>query len=269
VTPAFITKAPTVEPVAAWSGPYIGLGIGARSTLSTASLAGGTTTTIFGVAPIIVCATCVSSEPLDDTAFRIAPYLGWNWQIGPRWLVGIEGDWGWADRTTSLTGMDYPESGFMSGNAADSFSLHTTWDASARARVGVLVTPTVLAYVTGGAAWQSVQTTSNCATSFEACAPFIFIGGGTGFLTPGVISHSVNQIGPTVGFGLEAKLWQNFLARAEYRYANFGTISNSDFRSCAACIAGPASEIVSYNVRLQTHTAMFGMAYQFSNLLGL
>lgn len=263
--PSFLTKAPAVAITPSWTGLYAGLSAGMRSVVSTASFTGGTSTSIFGVTSITACSTCVTSEPFDDTAFRLAPYVGYNWQLGLKWLVGIEGDWGWANRKTTLTGMDYPESSFMTSNAADSFAVRTTWDASARARMGVLVTPTLLAYVTGGAAWQHLEATSTCATSQAGCAPFIFIGGGSGFFMPGILSHSANLVGPTVGFGLEAKPWQNWLARVEYRYADYGTFSATDTRSCSACVAGPASETISYDVRLRTHTIMFGVAYQFGN----
>jgi outer membrane immunogenic protein len=53
-------------------------------------------------------------------------------------------------------------------------------------------------------------------------------------------------------------LWGNWIARGEYRYADFGTISNTDTRS-----AGGPPFIVSYDVRVRTHTATLGVAYKF------
>ena len=266
--PALFTKAPAAVPAPSWTGAYIGLAAGLRSSAADATVTGGSSTSIFGTFPLVICPTCVASESFDDTAFRLAPYAGFNWQVGGQWLVGIEGDWGFAEHKTTLTGMDYPESTFMTGNAADSFAVRTKWDASLRGRVGYLVTPSLLAYITGGAAWMRVESTSTCATSLLGCAPFISLVGGSGFLTPGVITDASTKAGATIGGGLEARLWQNWFARAEYRYADFGTISNTDVRSCAACIGGPASSTVSYDVHLRTHTAMFGVAYQFGDLLG-
>lgn len=266
VLPALFTKAPPVAAVASWTGPYLGMSVGLRSAVSNARFAGGSGTSIFGTGPLTVCATatCVTSEPFNSTAFRFAPYLGFNWQIAPKWVVGVEGDWGVADRTITLTGMDYPETTFMSGNAADTLAVRTTWDASVRGRIGLLVTPSLLAYVTGGAAWQHIEATSTCTTTFETCGIGFF---GTGF-SPNAITHSADKVGPTVGVGIEARVWRNWLARAEYRYTDFGTMSNTDFRSCATCVFGaPASETVSYNVSMQTHTVLFGLAYEFGDYL--
>ena len=72
----------------------------------------------------------------------------------------------------------------------------------------------------------------------------------------------------TVGAGIEAMLWANWMVRFEYRYANFGTISNTDLRTCPASGCGAAfTETVGYNVKVQTHTATFGLAYEFSDPL--
>lgn len=262
VLPALFTKAPPAAALPSWTGPYLGMGVGMRSAVSDATFAGGSGTSIFGTGPFAVCATCVTSESFNSTAFRFAPYVGFNWQVAPKWVVGVEGDWGIADRTTTLAGMDYPETTFISGNAADTLAVRTTWDASIRGRLGLLVTPSLLAYVTGGAAWQHIEATSTCSTAFELCGTGFF---GTG-LSPNAITHSADKVGPTVGVGLEASVWRNWLVRAEYRYTDFGTMSNTDVRSCAACVFGaPASETVSYNVPMKTHTVLFGLAYRFSD----
>src|SRR5258707_6998479 len=88
---------------------------------------------------------------LMETAFRFGAYLGFNWQIAPRWVVGVEGDVGSAKQTTALPGHVLPTFP-LTGLLNDRLSVRTAWDASARGRVGYLVTPSFLAYVTGGAA---------------------------------------------------------------------------------------------------------------------
>src|SRR5262249_11821907 len=104
---------------------------------------------------------CVLGNPLNDTAFRFSPYVGINWQLAPQWLIGIEGDVGIASKTKTLVGTFYPGL-FNVGVAGDTFSIRTTWDASARARLGYLVTPSVLVYATGGGAWLHLEATSRC-----------------------------------------------------------------------------------------------------------
>jgi outer membrane immunogenic protein len=53
-------------------------------------------------------------------------------------------------------------------------------------------------------------------------------------------------------------LWANWVARAEYRYAHFGTITNVDTR-----VAPTFTEVVTYELKPKTHTAVFGLAYKF------
>ena len=48
-----------------------------------------------------------SSLSFDGTAFRISPYIGFNWQLAPRWVTGIEGDGGFADRRPELRGLSF------------------------------------------------------------------------------------------------------------------------------------------------------------------
>ena len=94
--------------VSSWSGPYLGVGLGIRSTRSDASM---TTLSIGAFDVLAVDCTdlagigeCTTSQPLNQTAFRGATYLGFNWQVAPRWVVGVEADAGFADKTTTLAG---------------------------------------------------------------------------------------------------------------------------------------------------------------------
>jgi outer membrane immunogenic protein len=230
-----------------WSGPYLGLGLGERTSradaTTTSLLAGGVSQNLTGQA---------TSEPFDGTAFRAAPYFGWNWQVAPQWLVGVEGDVGFANQTTALQGFDFGPHGFQSSGAgADSLAVRTTWDASARARLGYLVTPATLLYATGGAAWQHFEVTSTCVGFFCALVNF----------TPSIITNSTTRSGWTVGAGFETALSRNWFARAEYRYADFGSRPFSLSRSSAEGAFNPTVD--NFNVAMRTHTATLGVAYKF------
>ena len=65
----------------------------------------------------------------------------------------------------------------------------------------------------------------------------------------------------TIGTGIETMLWGNWFARGEYRYADFGTGSFSLSRTGAPPDAG----LTNYDVRVRTHTALFGIAYKFGD----
>jgi outer membrane immunogenic protein len=240
------TKAPALKAptVASWNGLYVGAGLGVRVNDSRATTTAVTNAMVFGFSPL----TTANSEPIDGTAFRGAPYIGWNWQIAPRWVAGIEGDVGFADRTTSLQGFGsspgIPSFDFL--NRLDSFALRTTWDASARARVGYLVTSATLLYATGGAAWQHFDVNSACVSI--SCG-----------VTPAIVVNSVTKTGWTAGFGIETMLSGNWFARAEYRYADFGSSSFSLNRS---------GFVANFDLAMRTQSATFGLAYKFGSFRG-
>jgi outer membrane immunogenic protein len=255
---AIPVKAPVLQPAPDWSGFYVGLGVGMRSTEPNVRVNEIAINGVEALNPF--CAVlaslggCVTGQPLNDTALRANFYSGFNWQIAPQWVVGIEGDYGYADKTTTLRGMEYPVTPRLTGSAADSFSVKTTWDASARARIGYLPDPSVLLYTTGGAAWLQIESNSTCNISINAlCSP----PAGSG---PFSITNSTTRLGWTAGAGIEAMLSPNWVARGEYRYSDFGTISSRDTR---LVVGGVAEQVVSYDLHMKTHTATFGIAYKF------
>jgi outer membrane immunogenic protein len=82
-------------------------------------------------------------------------------------------------------------------------------------------------------------------------------------LAPSVITDSTTKLGWTVGAGIETMLSQNWIVRAEYRYADFGTITNTDTRACPPGNCLPSSVAITDTLRLRTQTATFGIAYKF------
>jgi outer membrane immunogenic protein len=260
-TPVY-TKAPA--PIATdWTGFYLGAGIGARSSQVDGDVSQASIDSFNNFTEDNVCSRffACSGASLNGTAFRISPYLGYNYQFATQWLAGIEGDVGFGSKTATLANAFYPNTGISNFNGHDSFAVKTGWDASLRGRLGFLVTPSFLVYGTGGAAWQHIDATSTCSTTtstFSECAP--------GFLAPSVITDSTTKLGWTVGAGIETMLGQNWIVRGEYRYADFGTITNTDTRTCGALCAGfgaPSSLAITDTLRLRTQTATFGIAYKF------
>jgi len=90
----------------------------------------------------------------------------------------------------------------------------------------------------------------------------------TQLLTPLTITNDTTRLGWTLGGGIEAMLGSNWIARAEYRYASFGTIRNTDNRSTTpvgTTIFGPGVSTVAYDLRLATQTVTFGLSYKFGD----
>ena len=245
------TKAPVSPPVAtpSWTGFYAGLGLGFRSTQNDLT----STSLLFDGVPQDLSGAIVS-QPFNDAGFRLAPYLGYNWQVARQWVLGIEADVGIGNHATSLSGFEFSPV-FGSGTAAgDSLAVKTTWDASVRGRLGYLLTPSTLIYATGGVAWQHDDVVSTCASD-NNCA-------GNG-IAPAVVTNSVTRTGWTMGAGIETSLGGNWLARAEYRYADFGTAPMNITRTEAP--PGPLLTVDNFEARLRTHLASFGISYKFGD----
>jgi outer membrane immunogenic protein len=237
------TKAPLLV-APSWTGFYAGLGLGFRSTqadlTTTSVLQDGVPRDLNGA---------VLTQPFDGTGFRVNPYAGYNWQVAPHWVVGVEGDVGFGDQTTALPGFRASPRAGSSTFAVDSLSVKAGWDASLRGRAGYLLTPTTLVYATGGLAWQHFDVTSVC------------VGATCNNATPTTVSNSATKTGWTLGGGLETVLWGNWLLRAEYRYADFGTTPFAIARTQTG--AGPALTVDNFDTKLATHTANVGLAYKF------
>jgi outer membrane immunogenic protein len=285
-TPAMPVKAARVEPAAAWTGFHVGGDVGTRAAVVDPSVTSATLLpAVFGIPANVnllgtgYCAAgalpCPGPTSLGNTAFRGGAYAGYDWQFSREWVAGLEADFGWADRSRTLGGEMYPggSPAFIFG--ASSFTVRTTWDASARGRLGVLLAPDVLFYGTGGASWLHVEATSACDTAVagETCAASAAVPSGA--FGPAVITNSTTRLGWTIGAGLEANIGNHWLLRAEYRFADYGTWTNTDTRTCGpafcsfftgAFILPPAAgstETVAYSTRVQTHTTNLGLAYKF------
>jgi outer membrane immunogenic protein len=239
-TPPPAPQAPEPAPVYSWTGFYVGGSLGLRW-----SDRDWTTTSGNGLGSASLVPSSIS---LDSTTARGGGYLGYNWQTSS-WLVGLEGDIAWADKSKSNAGI--PGLCFSGGvgpscTVLDNVTVKEGWDASLRGRVGFLVTPAWLVYATGGAAWQQISISASCnGTNINNSFCGIVLAD----------SSSTVRTGWTIGGGVEVMLSSNWVARAEYRYADFGSIG---FTFPPAPSTGFTS-----NVSLKTNTALLGFGYKF------
>jgi outer membrane immunogenic protein len=246
VAPNPINKTPPLAP--SWTGFYLGFGVGYRTTRTDVSLESETSN--------LLAREGGFGQPYDGTGFRASPYAGFNWQFAPQWVAGIEADAGLNKQTTTRGGIPLPSllvQAELSG--ADTLSVRTTWDASVRGRVGYLLTPSTLAYVTGGIAWQRYEFTSTCQCRLDEIGFF---------LSPTIAIASTTRAGWTIGGGLETAISGRWLARTEYRYSDFGTFPFAVERA-GELDNDPLSSADSLNVKLRSHMATFGLAYKFGD----
>jgi outer membrane immunogenic protein len=163
--------------------------------------------------------------------------IGYNVQTG-NWVWGIEADLQASGQSggknlvcpgaTGAAGPGTCAIGFFStflpaipgGAVTDALSQKLTWLDTVRGRVGVTVTPTILAYVTGGLAVGNVSTTDTIS--------------GTNALAGGApvvasFNSSSTRAGWTIGGGLETALGGRWTGKIEYIYVDLGTVSGGPF----------------------------------------
>jgi outer membrane immunogenic protein len=192
--PAYV--APAAVP--GWTGFYVGGDLGALWMSQDAVWNPLPSPAAFTVFPI--------GGRLDSSHFVGGVHGGYDWQLAPTWVVGIEGDYSWTDAGASVQGV---WQSFPTGQPSFPTTLSSLSDkleslGSVRGRIGYLVTPNALAYVTGGAGWGRFEYDAfarNTANSYLASTSFSKI-----------------QSGYVLGGGLEWALTQNCMVRGEYLY---------------------------------------------------
>ena len=241
------SKVPLYTPTMAvnWTGFYIGGSVGGRWSDSSWS------TTAIG-SPLGPSDPTTTPASFNSSSFRAGGYIGYNWQFSPSWVAGVEADAAWGHNSKTLAGIPgtFGPTGFgvdAGAQAFDSSNVKLGWDGSVRGRVGYLITPTWLVYATGGVAWQQVDINAACAGSFFNSSWCV---------APRNETVSTTRTGWTVGGGIETLLWNNWLLRAEYRYADYGNIGHTFF-------GGTGIDEVAMTESLKTHTGLIGLAYKF------
>jgi len=256
---AFATDLPIKAPVAApppfvvynWTGFYVGAALGGKWSSTT-----WTTTSLFS--PPFANPPLDASSPKNfvPSSGRFGVFFGYNWQLSSRWVGGVEFDWAYANKTVTVAGVPGCAilciAGFP-GPVADLSSVSMRWDASARVRLGYLVLPNMLAYGTGGIAWQNIQVSATCQHS--VVDPLCVVVAGNPLSTA---TNSVTRTGWTVGAGLDARISGNWIVRGEYRYAYFGK-----WNEVLDLSVPGAPTTVGYQLKVSTQIATLGLAYQF------
>jgi outer membrane immunogenic protein len=285
-----LAEAPPAVSTSNWTGPYIGLDFGPRYDAVDANVTSATVGTpptaiaLPTAAPtsgnFLETAAPLTMAYLDNIALRGGMYGGWNYQITADYVTGAEVDFGWAKETAVLHGSAYPTNlifgtpGLPFGSTpADYFRVTTTWDGSTVLRVGRLLNPSTLFYMSGGLAWAHIQVTSTCSTAPTAnvsnCAPGNYF---SGTLGPAIIQQSATALGWTGGIGLEFRLSSHWVARGQYRFSGFdyprgsGAFTFATTRSCTGCPSAASGPLnISYQLPVMQHLFQIGIAYKFGS----
>jgi opacity protein-like surface antigen len=120
------------------------------------------------------------------------------------------------------------------------------WFATLRGRLGAMVTPGAIAYVTGGLAVGEVMTPGTV---------FGFDGDGNPVNT--IVSSHNTKAGWTAGGGVEARLFGNWTGKLEYLYLDLGTITTVPTPAPASTVA------TAFNSRVTDNVVRLGVNYKF------
>jgi outer membrane immunogenic protein len=239
-----VVKAP-VE-VWSWTGVYVGANVGYSWGRSSTDLAVNTAP---GGVPLYATSTA-----FDLRGIAGGVQVGVNWQSGI-WVGGFETDIQGTGQKGSA-GFACPATGCNTSGAvpaaarivSGTIEQKLQWFGTLRARLGVTITPTVLAYATGGLAYGN------------ASANGTLSGVGAAGPVSTTISNddSTTEIGWTAGIGVEALLAGNWTGRIEYLYLDVGKVSG------ATTLAANVPQVaLAYTSRITDSIVRVGINYKF------
>jgi outer membrane immunogenic protein len=197
--------------------------------------------------------------------------LGYNWQFNSV-VAGLEADIqdiakGSNSGTLGTVVGPFP---FALANEVVSTTISSTkqvdYLGTVRGRLGILASPSVLLYGSGGLAYGRVKAGTSIVQSNNDCAQFP---GGclqTTAATAGSVSST--RAGWTIGGGAEWMFWQNWSAKLEYFYYDLGSVTfpvgplvvgNGTFTGAG----GPAVVAAQSTTRFNGNIFRVGLNYKF------
>ena len=255
MAPRYTKALPPVVEVWNWTGFYIGGNAGYSWGRSNSDVSYFSTVT--GL-PIVPPPGSITSAGFDMNGGIAGGQIGYNWQSS-NWVFGLEADLQWSGERgrgiyncagTATGGVCLPGLTFLPPGALGTgltVDQSLEWFGTVRGRAGVLVTPRVLLYGTGGLAYGSIKTTGTLA-GFNP----------NGGVVTSIASGSNTRVGWTVGAGIEGKLTSNWSAKLEYLYMDLDS-----FRAGSFTLA-PGSPIgANVDSHFRDHILRAGLNYTF------
>lgn len=261
-------------PIMTWTGFYAGLnaGYGWAADPST-RLVGGTAFVdpalggAFVNLPPAAALGASGVAPASKGGFIGGGQIGFNYQMSPSLLVGLEADiqgvaagasTGSIANAVAIAAPPGPAGRAHISNIATSSKLD--YLATVRGRFGLLATPSLLVYATGGLAFGQasasasiVQTVTN--PPGPAVQPVF-----------GAASTSATRLGWALGAGGEWKFAANWSAKLEYLYYDLGSLTNNVVLTQFGP-PGPALQSITVSqarTRLNGHVVRAGVNYHFN-----
>jgi outer membrane immunogenic protein len=194
---------PLLAPDSTWTGFYAGINAGGLWASGDAQWNPLPSPAAFGANP--------TSGSVSASSVVAGFQGGYDFQFAPAFVAGIEADLTGVHATASTlsTWTTFGTGAPVAGSFTKEIR-NLEWLTTARGRIGYLVTPSILAYFTGGGAWGGVS----------------YAGGNTG---PGGYATAVSfhqaQPGYVLGGGVELMSRDRWLVRGEYLFYGFSDAS--------------------------------------------
>jgi len=242
--------APVMIPVVNWTGFYVGINGGYSWGKAGRELSFFNPLTGIQIIPPVGSGN-TSDSNLNGGVF--GGQLGYNWQSG-NWVFGFETDAQWTGQrgtASRLCGVLATAAGACLPGVALGTSAaveqHLDWFGTFRGRAGVLVTPSTLLYVTGGAAYGSLNTD----ITVTSITPL-------GLPVSVTRSGDSSKFGWTIGGGVEAMFGTNWSGKLEYLYMDLGTVESTTGIGTGVLIG------TNLSTRVTDSIFRAGINYQFS-----
>ena len=298
--PVYVAPPP---PPTLWTGFYAGLNAGYDWGISTntQTVAGGLydnyANGILGLpfgSPGAMSLANSGNANVNRSGFIGGGQIGYNYQWGPSFVVGLEAD---------IQGAGIRGNGSFNGIAADSatpipflpgfpilttnrssfasttIEAHQDWLGTVNARVGYLVTPTALLYVRGGLAYGGAQASVTSVSGNNATLNFLpvlgFASASFGALGAGYGTNSSTLVGWNVGGGAEWMLAPNWSVKFEAFYYDLGSLNVNAVHQVSYGLGGSLGPFgfgrdfgwangSQTNVRMDGVVARVGVNYHFN-----
>jgi len=239
-------------PGGAWQGFYTGLNIGGAWLDASGSLSPtGCFATVGGCGPAAGGggASRTFSRSFNASGPIGGIQAGYNWQIAPQWVLGLEADFdgsGVNNSTNNVFSLAAP----LSGSATVHSSASQDFLGTVRGRVGFVPMPTLLLFGTGGFAYG--QQSGSASISFSQAGD-TYSG-----------STSNLRTGYAAGGGAEWEFAPQWSLKAEYLYVNLGAGGNQTVNITNAAVTG-VNPNAGFHSSLNSHenVVRVGINYHF------
>jgi outer membrane immunogenic protein len=241
-----------------WSGLYIGLhvGHGSRPHRQTSFDPNDPAAAAF----VDVSTPSISPGTLDLAGLLGGVQAGYNWQIGSRWIAGVEADFA-LPHVEDAIAASYTTATLSA--VSSSASEEVKWFGTLRGRLGYLLTDNLMLFGTGGLAYGRVEQDAFITNLSQlsigilpapqfTCAPVAICFAG---------SARDISLGWTLGGGFEYALDGHWRVKADYLYVNLGS---TDY--AIQTLYPNGGGVASFTVRsgdAEFHLARIGLNYRF------